>query len=219
VILGAVNAVFPEDVVNILSKSATQIGSAAEALTPVLGDLHEVLQPRGIVEVDQPGGPPGNLSTAAARIDTALKNFNDIVGDPEVKANVKESVANFRAVTEDGTALVAEWKDAAVDVRNAVADGRALVGDIQAAVQKADGNLDRLARETTDDLERMGRVLDELYALVRGVNQGEGTVGQLVVDAKLYDTMVLTFRRLAETTEEFRLLVKDWQKGKVKVGL
>jgi len=31
--------------------------------------------------------------------------------------------------------------------------------------------------------------------------------------------MVLTFRRLAATTEEFRALVKDWQKGKIRVGL
>ena len=41
----------------------------------------------------------------------------------------------------------------------------------------------------------------------------------LVSDDRLYESMTLAFRRLAETVEEFKVLIKDWQQGKIKVGL
>ncbi|HUU98054.1 MAG TPA: MlaD family protein [Phycisphaerae bacterium] len=215
-IRSAFDAVFPTAVIRTFEKSATQIGEAADALKPVLVDLHEVMQPRSIDLVDRPGGPPGNLSTAMARIDGTLRNVNEIIGDPEVRRQVKDSVANIHAMTEDGKVVAADLKQAATEAREVITDIRTLVGDAQGSLKKADGHFDRLARKGMDFLESASRVVDELHTTTRQLNQGEGTVGKLLVDAKLYDAMVLTFRRLAETTEEFRLLVKDWQKGGLK---
>ena len=50
------------------------------------------------------------------------------------------------------------------------------------------------------------------------ISEGQGTLGRLVHDPKLYDALVLTAERLAKAVEEFRLLVEDWQKGKLRVG-
>ena len=216
VIRSATESIFPTGVVDTFEKSATQIGEAADALKPVLVDLHEIMQPRSTAEVDMPGGPPGNLSTAMARIDGTLRNVNEVIGDPEVQQQVKDSVANIHEITEDGKIVLADLKEAATGVKEVVADAKTLMGAAQGSLEKADGHFDRLARKGMDFLERAGRVVDELHATTRQLNQGQGTVGKLLVDAKLYDAMVLTFRRLAETTEEFRLLVKDWQKGGLK---
>jgi phospholipid/cholesterol/gamma-HCH transport system substrate-binding protein len=217
-IRSATESIFPAGVVSTLEKSGSQIGDAAGALKPVLEDLHEIMRPRSTAEVDMPGGPPGNLSTAMARIDDTLRNVNEMIGDPEVKQQVKDSVANIHEITEDGKVVAADLKQAATEAREMITDMKTLVGNAQGSLEKADGHFDRLARKGMDFLERAGRVVDELHTTTRQLNQGEGTVGRLLVDAKLYDAMVLTFRRLAETTEEFRLLVKDWQKGKVRVA-
>ena len=218
VIRSATESIFPTGVVDTFEKSATQIGEAADALRPVLVDLHEIMQARSTGEVDMPGGPPGNLSTAMARIDGTLRNVNALIGDPEVQRQVKNSIANIHAMTEDGKVVAADLKQAATEAREVITDIKTLVGNAQGSLERADGSFDRLARKGIDFLEKAGRVVDEFHATARQMNQGQGTVGKLLVDAKLYDAMVLTFRRLAETTEEFRLLVKDWQKGKVRVA-
>jgi phospholipid/cholesterol/gamma-HCH transport system substrate-binding protein len=218
VILSATDSIFPTGVVDTFEKSATQIGEAAGALKPVLQDLHEIMQPRSTAEVDMPGGPPGNLSTAMARIDGTLRNVNEIIGDPELQQQVKDSVANIHEITEDGKIVLADLKEAATGVKEVVADAKTLVGNGQASLQKMDGHMDRLARKGVDFFEGGSRVLDEVHMTTQHINQGEGTVGRLITDGKLYEAMVLTFRRLAETTEEFRLLVKDWQEGKVRVA-
>ena len=57
-----------------------------------------------------------------------------------------------------------------------------------------------------------------INSLMEKVDRGEGTLGRLFLDDELYESLVLSFRRLGETVEEFRLLVKDWQKGKIRVG-
>ena len=58
-----------------------------------------------------------------------------------------------------------------------------------------------------------------MHSLAEKADRGEGTLGRLLMDDRLYESLVLTFRRLAETVEEFRLLVKDWQRRGVKFGL
>jgi hypothetical protein len=65
----------------------------------------------------------------------------------------------------------------------------------------------------------MSQILDGLAVASMNIQRGEGSLGKFVQDERLYESMVLTFERLTETIEEFKVLVKDWQKGKIRVGL
>lgn len=218
-ISSAVESLVPQQIVANFDKTATRISEAAAALTPVLQDLHEVMQPRSTEAVDAPGGPAGNLSSAMARLDASLKNFNDVLGDPQLKDRVRGSIENFHAMTEDGRVVMAELKDTSVTVREAAADAKALINRTSEAVTRVEGNADQLTRDLRGSLEVASRVLTSMDKALEKIRSGEGTMGRLLTDERLYESLVLTFRRLAETTEEFRLLVKDWQKGKIKIGL
>lgn len=218
-ISSAVESLVPKAIVSNFDKTATRIAEAAAALTPVLEDLHEVMRPRGAAEVDLPGGPPGNLSSAVARLDSALKHFNDVLGDPEIKSRMKASIDNLYAMTEDGKAVFADMKDTAREVREATVEAKALLERGATSIERIDGHVDRVARALTEDLDLASRFLTKLIAVVEKIDRGEGTIGRLFTDARLYEELVLTFRRLAATTEEFRALVQEWQKRGLKVGL
>ena len=215
----AVAALFPEEIVTNLNKTTAYVGEAAAALTPVLHDVHEILQPRDVREVDMPGGPPGNLSSAISRLDGALKNLNDVLGDPEVKSNARAAINNLCAVTEEAKAVVADFKEAAAVLRAAANDGKALIEKTSTTVTNIDDTVERLARKLTDDLELASQLLTQLNTTMRRVDEGEGTFGLLFKDERLYEELVLTTRRLDEALKEFRLLIKEWQKRGLRVGL
>jgi len=218
-ISSAVESLIPKAIVTNFDKTATRIGEAAAALTPVLGDLHGILQTRDAAVVDQPGGPPGNFATAIQRLDAAFKHWNDVLGDPAVKSQLRTSIDNFYAMTEDGKMVVSEMKAAAADARATAAEAKVLIEQTSGAVTRIDGHVERVALALTDDLEMTSNVLTRVYSIVDKIDRGEGTIGHLLADTRLYESLVLSFRRLAETVEEFRLLVKEWQKGKVRVAL
>lgn len=215
----AMESLIPPSIVTTVETTARQLGEAAAAMTPVLQDVHEMIRPRTAAEVDQPGGPPGNLATAASRLDSTLKHFNDVLGDPEIKSNVRLTIDNFRQISEDGKSTAATIRTAADDARTAVASFRSFADEGRASLSKLDGHVERIANGTLDVLRPMAGAATEMQTTLRDVNAGEGTLGRLIRDNRLYEAMVLTMGRLAETIEEARLLIKEWQKGRIKVAL
>ncbi|MFN0137983.1 MAG: hypothetical protein ACKVS9_17915, partial [Phycisphaerae bacterium] len=215
----AMETLIPPSIVATFDKTATQLGDAAQALTPVLADMHEMMQPRSVGEVDRAGGPQGNLSSAMARLDTSLKSINTVIGDPAVQSNLKKSVDNIYAMTEDGKTMAADLKVAAADAKKVVGDVGELMEKGKTTLDGISTNTDQVARSLTENLEQMSAILTEVQQIANAANRGEGTMGKFVRDDRLYESMVLTFRRLAETTEELKVLVKDWQQGKIRVAL
>jgi len=217
--VAVVESLIPPAIVSTFDRTATQIGDAAQALTPVLRDLHEVLQPRSAADVDRPGGPPGNLASSMQRMDSTLRHLNTVIGDAESQAHLKQAVANLEKMTEDGAVVAADLRVAATDIREVTQGAKTLVEETRTAVANTSGNVDRVSREIIKDLELVGRTVTEFNKFLAAINQGQGTLGKLATDAKLYEALVFTFRKLGDTVEEFRLLVKDWQAGKIRVGL
>jgi phospholipid/cholesterol/gamma-HCH transport system substrate-binding protein len=209
---GAMDSLIPPELTNTIEKAARQIGTASEALQPVLVDMHEILQKRSPESVDQPGGAQGNLSSAMARLDESLKHVNTVMGDEGTQSKLREAVENLHQMTADGKVLAA-------DLRTAAADARTLIAQLQTTAQRTDEQIAAVARSLTTDLELAAQFLTQLNEIAERANRGEGTLGKLVTDEALYEAMTLTFRRLAETVEEFRLLAKEWQQGKIKVSL
>ncbi len=218
-ITSAMESLVPKEIVQQLETTAAKISTAADALTPVLDDLHAVLQPRTPAEVDQAGGPPGNLASAMTRLDAALKHFNDVLGDPKVKDELRASVDNLYTMTSDGKVVMKNLNETTSTIRTAAEDAHRLIGKAAHSIDRIDGHVDDVSQRLTGNLDLASSVLTRLDRTLAGVEQGKGTLGRLFKDPKLYDALVLTFRRLSLAAEEFRLLVKDWQKGKIRVGL
>ena len=150
--------------------------------------------------------PPSNTSTTS-------------LGDPEVKSKLRNSIDNFYAMTKDGRALVDEMKLAASDARITAEKAKVLMEDTSNAVTRIDQHVEQVAKALNDNLEIAGNMLTRLHSVAEKIDRGDGTLGLLLADNRLYESLVLTFQRLAESAEEFRLLVKEWQKGNVRISL
>lgn len=216
---GAVESIFPKDIVMTFQKSATQIGEAAGALTPVLADVHEILKRRNPREVDMPGGPPGNLFSASVRLDGALRHFNDVLGDPEVKSNLRGALDNFHQISEEGKAAVADFKRASARLNEGLEDVQRLVKQGQTSIEHIEARVDQISDQLVGNMQKLNRVLDHANIAMATIAGGEGTIGRLVRDEELYESLVLTVDRLAATIDEIKILVKEWQKGEIRVSV
>jgi ABC-type transporter Mla subunit MlaD len=214
----ALDSIFPSGVVTTFETTARQIGDAAEALTPVLDEMKQILEPRSPAKVDLPGGPQGNLSSAIARFDTALRNINDVLGEGQVKNQLRETVANVYDMSEHGKKVVSDFQAAAADAREFVTEGRKVAAKANDVLTNLDGRVTDIARKTMDGLDRADRFLDYLNVVGDQITSGKGTIGQLFMNGKLYDALTYTVERLGLAVEDARALVNEWRKGKIRVS-
>ncbi len=215
---GAIETFFPPDVVDQFTLTARQIGDAADALTPVLAEVEKILEERTPGEVDA-GTIQGNLSSALARLDHSLAHFNEVLGDPEVRSQLRDSISNLHEMTERGTAVMEDVELAAKDSRGLIEDTRTFVGNANDTLARVDTRVTELSRATLDSLERADTLLDNLNAVGEQVRKGEGTVGRFIMDDELYESLLFTIQRLARATEEFEALLKQWREDKVRIGM
>jgi ABC-type transporter Mla subunit MlaD len=215
----AIDSIFPPGIVTTFRNTAQQIGDAAEALTPVLEELHELVQSRDPRTVDQPGGLQGNLSTVVARFDSSLRHMNEVLGDGVVKSQIRETVDNLHSMSERGTRVMEDAELASADLRAMISDGRQLVTRADGVLGNMDGHMADLAGRTMNTLDKMDTVLDNLNVIGQQIASGEGTVGQLVMDAKLYESLVISTERLSLAISDLRALIAEWRQGKIRVGL
>lgn len=213
------NEILPEEVVDTFHTTAWQIGKAAEALQPVLEDLHTLLDERSPAEVDMAGGEMGNLSSAAARLDALLAHVNSVVGTDEQQNKLKETVDNIHAISADGRVLAGELREAAGEARQVVTRAGEVVERIDGTVQMFDRRLEDVSRATVEDLNKAGRILDDLAVVSGKLAAGEGSLGKFLHDDRLYEAAVITMRRISEVAEEMRLLILEWQKGRIRIAM
>lgn len=206
----ATSQLVPESLIVSVRKTSDEFRLTAEAMQPVLLDLHELLRPRPPQEVDQEPKLTGNLASAAARLDELLKHFNEVLGDPQVRSQLREGIANLHGASE-------ELKQTVQDARAGVGEFRQLATRGQQSLERLDENVDRVSRAAVNAMDQASAGLSEITQIAGMIRQGQGTLGRLTRDERLYEALVLTAQRLALAIEDFQKLVNEWRQGRVRV--
>jgi phospholipid/cholesterol/gamma-HCH transport system substrate-binding protein len=216
VIKGALESVIDPAFMAAIEKTTTQIGTLAEAMTPMAKAVQDLLEQRTIAQVDKSVGTPkemtANLYTAIERLHRVLKHFDTVLGDPAVQSNVKETLANFKAASEDAKVAVANFKVFSDEAQKTAVSTHQMMAKVDATVESTRSYIDELGRKLINNTDQLSRFLDYLNVAGQNVAEGQGTVGMLLRDPKFYDELMLTVQRLGEAAAELQVLVKQWQK-------
>ena len=216
---GAIDSIFPPHIVNAFEATARNIGDAAAALTPVLEEMKDIMEKRSPVAVDQPGGPQGNLSSLVARFDSGLRHFNEVLGDPNVKSQLRETVANARQMSVDGKQAVADLQAGAKELRGVIGDAKQFLEQANGSLKNADTRVNEVARALTETLDHADQFLGEINKLAAQAAAGQGNIGHLFMDNKLYEAMQITAERMSAAVEEFRNLMIEWREKGMRARL
>ena len=84
---------------------------------------------------------------------------------------------------------------------------------------KAGDNVDELSKKLMTDAEKFSKLLDGIIAAVEKIESGQGSAGKLINDPELYHSLADSSEQLSLLLQEFRKLVKKWDKKGLELKL
>jgi len=139
-----------------------------------------------------PKNVQNNIKSFVDAVSALAKNINDIIGDADNKANVKQTLANVNALTDRATK----------------------------ALESIQGFTDTGMNVIENTAEQLDKTLAELQRVLKKVHTGDGTAARLLNDGQLYENLLDTTEELKATSEELKNITTDIRKkGGIKITL
>lgn len=136
-----------------------------------------------------PKNVQNNIKSFVDAVNALAKNINDIIGDADNKANIKQTLANVNDLTDRATRALKSIED---------------FSDVSA---EAIGNT----------AEQLDSTLAELQMVLKKVHTGDGTAAMLLNDGRLYDNLLDTTVELKITSEQLKIITTDIKEGRRKL--
>ncbi len=146
---------------------------------------------------------------------TLVGNANDVAGDDENKQNLKTFLQNLT----DASGQAAKTLEQA---RHTIDHAYAAIGDYRTLASTGTNALEKVSGSIASASEELTRASTQINVMLAGINEGNGTVGKLVNDARLYEELldtstqmqilVVEMKKLAQAINE-RGLGRVWKKG------
>jgi phospholipid/cholesterol/gamma-HCH transport system substrate-binding protein len=186
------------------------MGSSYIELTtvPMSGDDFAKLEPKFLQDKMTLQGESGaasellpeelqdKIETFLVKVTQLVDNTNEIVGDPQNKANLKNSLANLSKVTEESVVTLQQIKEFSATAEQKVA----MVSDS--------------VLQTSEDL---GETLIEMRRVLNKINDGQGTVGKLINDDRLYENLLDSSEELKASLEKMKHLIEKTSRKGIRV--
>ncbi|MHC4092997.1 MAG: hypothetical protein ACYSVY_22440, partial [Planctomycetota bacterium] len=134
---------------------------------------------------------------------------NDVLGDKDVKSKLRDGIENLHQMTEDGRTMMATLRETATQVQE---DLDRIAARVDSGLADANAGINELRALLIPALDEMGKLAENLNRASRALAQGEGTVGMLLHDARLYEAMLLSMQRITDAVDKIRRLVERWEK-------
>jgi phospholipid/cholesterol/gamma-HCH transport system substrate-binding protein len=135
-----------------------------------------------------------------------------LIGDKDIRGNLQTTLANFKDVSENAKVITKNLEKFSSDLQKTNADA-ALV------ITRTGGHVDDLSKQLGERLEQLAGALEKFQSVANKIDKGEGTVGKLVNDPKLYEALLETSQELNLTVKDLRRLVEQWEQEGVSLKL
>ena len=187
-----IGEIITKGMVDSFERTIVNIGDFADSGTDVAKNVAELLEARPVDRVDYPPTPsdrvPANLATLIERIDDLAKHLNTVLGDVQVQEDVRGMVTDLKAATEGLRDLVAQWKTETTRIAE----------NLNTGIDRTDENLNAAITNLIAATEKLDDTVKDLASIMHGISQGEGTLGLLVRDPRVYESGNLALERIAE---------------------
>ncbi|MEK6677025.1 MAG: MlaD family protein [Planctomycetota bacterium] len=208
-----VREVLSEDFFASFIRTIDHFGNFAQAAKPAAENLSKLLEQRTVTSVDEPGaadrGMTPNLSTAVERLDRLVAHANEVLGDPQVKDNLKSVAGDLRQASGDLRKTVELWQT----------ETRKLSDNLNSGIIRTDDGIQNVLGKLVSVADRLDGTAKNLHEASNQVADGSGTIGRLVKDPRLYEAAVLTFERLSEFVSTInRIAGKIEEDGYITLG-
>jgi phospholipid/cholesterol/gamma-HCH transport system substrate-binding protein len=161
----------------------------------------------------------GDLSKQINKAGQLIDSLNALVGDQKVQTDLKASVAALKSASEKANEIMASAQKFTDSLPKIQEDATGVLSDARATVGKTQKHIDGLAQNVTDRLAQVSATLDHVQSIVNKIDKGEGTIGKLVNDPKLYQNLLETTDQLSSSAKDIHRLLEQWEQEGVSFNL
>jgi len=134
-----------------------------------------------------------------------IDSSNEIIGDAESRANLKVTLANLAEASQQATEVMSEFRELSVVGRT--------------TLQNADVRMERLTNSLVSTSDKLSEVLTHLERVVSKIDTGDGTMGKLVNDGRLYEQLLEDGRQLELVLQDLKSFVAEAKEKGVPIKL
>ncbi|MBI1371246.1 MAG: MCE family protein [Phycisphaera sp.] len=166
-------------------------------------NANKLLEQRDPASVDAGMAKP-NLSTILARADSrmgelkaTLDNINKVLGDKQMLDDLRATLANAKGVTGDA--------------RKVAGKAELLIDDARKAADNINVKLGQLTDRYVAVADDLSKTLAEMNGLLADARAGKGSLGRLMQDPQMYNSLTDAANRLSDALKEAKLLLEKWK--------
>ena len=174
------------------------LAEASAAVTKLSGNLDKLL----LGEDDKFEKMVRKTEAALDNFSIAMNNINDVMGDPNARAKLKETLNGLPDVIADLRTTV---KGIGTTVDTADRNLRNLEGLTKPLGEWGEG----MVAQVNQTIGRLDEVLQQAAFFTKALNESQGTLGKLVRDPKVYDDLAQAAANVNGLTRELRPIVND----------
>ena len=83
-------------------------------------------------------------------------------------------------------------------------------------IENINEHVETAASQITDDAAKLAMLFDNMNQVVNEVKSGRGTIGRMIQDQRLYESLLVTSDKLQLLVMEMQDLVSQWKSDGVK---
>jgi phospholipid/cholesterol/gamma-HCH transport system substrate-binding protein len=145
-----------------------------------------------------------HLDETIKRAGAAMDSVDKLIGDPKLKNDLSDAMASFRETNQNLQKFSAKLEGLATHADETITQ-------VRSTTAGAGTRFEEMAKQLGDRMTQLGDLLDKANGIAAKIEKGQGTLGLLVNDPRLYESLVDTGKTLSLTVTDLRRLVEQWE--------
>ena len=148
-----------------------------------------------------------------------MDSVRTLIADPTLKKDLHEAVANAREVTESAKRVTAGMEKFVGTLDKVSAETLDTVRQAKTTFASTDQEIHTISKQLGERLTQVAGILDTFQAISQKIDKGQGTVGLLVNDPKLYESLVDSAKQINLVMGDLKRLTEQWEQEGVSLKL
>ncbi len=181
-----------------LGTALESLTEASAAVTKLSGNIDRLL----VGDDDSFGKLVRKTEKALDDFSVAMAHINDVMGDPQARANIKQTLNDMPQVLADLRGTV---QGMGTTLDSADRNLRNLEGLTRPLGERGAG----MVAQVDATIGRLDEVLQQAQFFTKALNESDGTLGRLVRDPRVYEDLAAAAANVKDISRELRPIVDD----------
>jgi phospholipid/cholesterol/gamma-HCH transport system substrate-binding protein len=164
-------------------------------------------------------GVVNDLDEQINKVGKTLDSVQTLLDDPRMREDLKATIANFRTASEKATTVATNAEKFTADLPKLSEQASGTMTRASDTIDKSSKRIDELSKSVGDRLSQVATTLDTIQSIMVKVDKGDGTVGKLINDPKLYKNLLETTEQLNASSADLKRLLEQWEQEGVSLRL